>query len=113
MRLNSSVGVVDVRDALKNKWGYLRLADADSSYDGNELTDSVTTISIDSVNTGSNYFERIFYLGFLDGNSVDFTAIADAVSDTGDVVDSYEEISTFSKNNIEQYRITIKTEIIR
>jgi hypothetical protein len=113
MRFND-VGVADISSALYNKWNYLRLGDVSSTYTGSELTDSVLTLTATSTTDGSTYFERVFLLGFLDGNSDAITTIADATELAGDEVDSFETLlSTITKTNIEEVRITIKTEIIR
>lgn len=113
MRLNDDNGVVEVRDAIYSQWNYLRLGDASSTYDGAELTDAVITIPLNSVTRDTGYFEREFIVGFLDCNSDTITSISDATSSFGDTVDSFENVTGFTKNNTQQIRIKIKTEIIR
>jgi hypothetical protein len=127
MRFND-VGVADISSALYNKWNYLTLGYVSTgtpfptsfgtwgvyttTYSNGVVTSPVGIISAISLIDGGTFFQRQFLIGFLDGNTGPINAIFDNTN-TNNIVDSFETIAPITKNNLEQIRITIKTEILR
>jgi len=113
MRLNSSEGVVEVRDALYNQWSYLRVGDSSTTYDGSDVTNIVNTITVDETTTGTGYFQRVFILHPYTLTGETINNIYDSTSSSGTSVDSYEAISDIAITATKRARVTLKTEIIR
>jgi len=116
MRLNS-VGVVDIRDAIKNHWEYLKIGKGTvSAFPTAFNTWGVGfyfTKAKSSAATSADSFTRVFNILTMEGLSQTINAIADTTTSSGNTIQSLENISDIDKTHLEEYRISIETEIIR
>jgi len=114
-RLNDG-GITLLVDDIYNNWGYLRIGNASTTYDA---TTGVTgtelgTLTYSTLTKDATSFTRIFNINTLVFNTEDITSIYDAALSTGHIVDSYEPITTITnKSANDEYKVTIKTELLR
>lgn len=113
MRLNDT-GIGHIVNAIKDKWGYLRLADsATNTYDGNEYSAPLQTLVLESVSTSGNEITLIYRLGVLDLNGEDIDMSGLATINTGNTVHSNEAFAKFTKDDLTQWRWVYKLKLIR
>jgi len=112
---NSAKGVLDIINATKNNWNYLRFGDENTEYDGSNITDAVGTQQSDTGYpiSDSTSFTRSFQLIPYYWSGKTITKIFDATTSTGTAVHSYEQNSGIESTESRKFRITIKTEILR
>lgn len=113
MRLNDT-GIDHIVDAIKSKWGYLRIADSTTNtYDGNEYDAPLQTLVLESTSVTGNELTLIYRLGVLDLNGEDIDMSGLAVASAGNVVHSNEVFNAFTKDDLTQWRWVYKVKVIR
>lgn len=114
-RLNDS-GITSIVDLIYDDWNYIRLGDTSTTYDETTgTTGSELGVILNSSTTkDSTSFTRIFNINTLLYNTENISKIFDATVSSGHSVDSYEPITEITnKLASDEYKITVKTELLR
>lgn len=113
MRLNDT-GIDHIVNAIKSKWGYLRIADSTTNtYDGNTYDAPLQTLVLESTSVSGNEITLIYRLGVLDlnGENIDMSGLA--TISTGNIVHSNEAFTSFAKDDLTQWRWVYKIKLLR
>lgn len=99
---------------VKNKFPFLRVANSDiCTYDGTEFDNPLITVPIVSVSVTGNVIELDFRISTLDINDESFDMLGLASTSTGNAVLSCEYTSEFEKDDLTQWKIIYKINLLR
>ena len=105
MRYNDE-GISQLVDKIKNNWNYLFIGDENTTDDGNEVSNAIGTLSLESMSTTSTQAILVFRIRATQFNDHNINSSYLSKDGTGTTIDSSEKFNSFLKDDLTEWRLT-------